>query len=120
MRKRFGCQKKQRSLLTSHGTDRQDRYTKDNKLIEDVTTRSPELVLVDQSELFLEKPPLAPYVPFNVSVDASTEIADDELFHFEAEVQPIIEVLVDHTIDLSVLEVVHEREISNIRRRMDV
>ncbi|KAI9587271.1 hypothetical protein GQX74_003118 [Glossina fuscipes] len=120
LRKRLGCQKKQKNFLTSHGTDRQRHNTKDNKLIEEITTRSPEIVLVDQSELFLEKPPLAPYVPFNVSVDASTEIADDELFHFEAEVQPIIEVLVDHTIDLSVIEVAHEKEISTIRRKMDV
>uniref|UniRef100_A0A1A9WCU9 Radial spoke head protein 3 n=1 Tax=Glossina brevipalpis TaxID=37001 RepID=A0A1A9WCU9_9MUSC len=117
LRKRFGCQRKQKTLGAAQAASNQHRYTQNNKFIED---RTPEPVLVHQSELFLEKPPLAPYVPFNVSADASTEIAEDELFHFEAEVQPIIEVLVDHTIDLSVVEVAHEREISTIRRRMDV
>lgn len=79
--------------------------------------RPPEFSVDTQTDLFLEKPPEPPYIPSKVGVDAATEIADGELFHFDAEAQPIIDILVDACIEQSMLEVAHEQEIAELRRK---
>lgn len=76
-----------------------------------------EFSVETQTDLFLERPPTPPYIPAKIGIDAATEIGEGELFHFEAEAQPIIDVLVDNTLELSLLEVAHEKEIAWIRKR---
>lgn len=90
-----------------------------DKYLEDVAVRPFDLNVQTQTDLFLEIPPIPPYIPSKSGKDASTEIPDGDLFHFEAEAQPIIDVLVDSTIELSILEVTHEREIACIRKRQN-
>lgn len=49
--------------------------------------------------------------------DVGTEILEGELFDFDAEVQPIIEVLVGRTIEQALIEVLHEEEIAEMKRQ---
>ncbi|XP_017844543.1 radial spoke head protein 3 homolog A isoform X1 [Drosophila busckii] len=89
------------------------------KYLEKLVQRPPEFTVDTQTDLFLEKPPTPPYVPAKVGVDASTEIGEGELFHFDAEAQPIIDVLVDACIEQSILEVAHEMELDALRRKQE-
>ncbi|KAH8242110.1 hypothetical protein KR026_003501 [Drosophila bipectinata] len=89
------------------------------KYLEKLVQRPPEFNVDTQTDLFLEKPPTPPFVPAKVGVDASTEIGDGELFHFDAEAQPIIDVLVDACIEQSMLEVAHEMELASLRRKQE-
>ncbi|EDV90467.1 GH17973 [Drosophila grimshawi] len=90
------------------------------KYLEKLVQRPPEYSVDTQTDLFLEKPPTPPYVPAKVGVDVGTEIGDDELFHFDAEAQPIIDVMVDACIEQSMLEVAHEMELDTLRRKQEL
>ncbi|KAH8305195.1 hypothetical protein KR018_000544 [Drosophila ironensis] len=89
------------------------------KYLEKLVQRPPEFNVDTQTDLFLEKPPTPPFVPAKVGVDVGTEIGDGELFHFDAEAQPIIDVLVDACIEQSMLEVAHEMELASLRRKQE-
>ncbi|XP_016956288.1 uncharacterized protein LOC108028814 isoform X2 [Drosophila biarmipes] len=89
------------------------------KYLEKLVQRPPEFSIDTQTDLFLEKPPTPPFVPAKVGVDVGTEIGEGELFHFDAEAQPIIDVLVDACIEQSMLEVAHEMELANLRRKQE-
>jgi len=89
------------------------------KYLEKLVQRPPEFTIDTQTDLFLEKPPTPPFIPAKVGVDVATEIGEGELFHFDAEAQPIIDVLVDACIEQSMLEVAHEMELSSLRRKQE-
>ncbi|XP_023032958.1 radial spoke head protein 3 homolog A isoform X2 [Drosophila willistoni] len=89
------------------------------KYLEKLVQRPPEFSVDTQTDLYLEKPPTPPFIPAKVGIDVGTEIADGELFHFDAEAQPIIDVLVDACIEQSMLEVAHEMELDSLRRKQE-
>ncbi|XP_026833512.1 uncharacterized protein LOC6544846 isoform X1 [Drosophila erecta] len=89
------------------------------KYLEKLMQRPPEFSIDTQTDLFLEKPPTPPFIPAKVGVDVGTEIGEGELFHFDAEAQPIIDVLVDACIEQSMLEVAHEMELASLRRKQE-
>ncbi|XP_055607601.1 radial spoke head protein 3 homolog A isoform X2 [Uranotaenia lowii] len=70
-----------------------------------------------QTDQFLYRPPTPPYVPQKVGSDVATQILEGDLFDFDTEVQPIIEVLVGRTIEQALVEVLHEEEIAEIKRQ---
>lgn len=52
-----------------------------------------------------------------VGIDVSTEILEGDLFDFDSEVQPILEVLVGRTLQQALTEVMHEEEIADLREQ---
>ncbi|XP_061398904.1 uncharacterized protein LOC133334606 [Musca vetustissima] len=119
LRKKNVSQRNQRNVLGTPPpvTGRRHEDVQTDKYLEELVARPPELSVETQTDLFLEKPPTPPYVPAKVGVDVATEICDGELFQFDEEAQPIIDALVDSTMELSILEVAHEREIQHIRNK---
>ncbi|XP_059225269.1 radial spoke head protein 3 homolog A [Stomoxys calcitrans] len=119
LRKRNISQRNQRNVLGTPPpvTGRRHEDVQTDKYLEHLVSRPPEFSVETQTDLFLEKPPTPPYVPAKVGVDVSTEICEGELFQFDVEAQPIIDTLVDSIMEMSVLEVAHEREIESIREK---
>ena len=72
-----------------------------------------------QTDPFLERPPTPLYMPAKLGTDASTEICEGELFDFDAEVVPLLEVLIGKTLEMSMLEVLEEEELRALRERQD-
>ncbi|KFB44519.1 AGAP005880-PA-like protein [Anopheles sinensis] len=87
------------------------------KYLEELFLHPPELDAGCQTDLFLHRPPSPPFVPAKTGCDASTEILDGELFDFDTEVQPIIEVLVSRTLEQALVEVLHEEEIAEMKEQ---
>ncbi|XP_062544478.1 radial spoke head protein 3 homolog B isoform X1 [Armigeres subalbatus] len=87
------------------------------KYLEEIFIRPPEIDAGCQTDLFLHRPPSPPYVPQKIGHDVGTEILDGELFDFDTEVQPIVEVLVGRTIEQALIEVLHEEEIAEMKRQ---
>lgn len=87
------------------------------KYLEELFVRPPEIDAGCQTDLFLHRPPSPPFVPQKIGRDVGTEILDGELFDFDTEVQPIIEVLVGRTIEQALIEVLHEEEIAEMKRQ---
>lgn len=88
-----------------------------------------ELIPADPDDLIYEKgwydphlprPVSPPYVKATSLLDASTQIEPDDLFDFDDEVRPVLEVFVGVTVEQALLEVDEEEELFKMReqRRM--
>eukprot|EP00903_Cladosiphon_okamuranus_P018089 g16647.t1 len=87
------------------------------EFLEELTDRPVEMSIETQTEAFMDRPPSPLFVPAKSGVDADTQVVVGELFEFDLEVEPILEVLVGKTLELSVLELMEEEELAVIRRR---
>ncbi|XP_051952422.1 radial spoke head protein 3 homolog [Xyrauchen texanus] len=68
-----------------------------------------------QTDMFLEKPATPLFIPAKTGQDAATQIEEGELFDFDVEVQPVLQVLVGKTIEQALLEVEEEEELASLR-----
>uniref|UniRef100_A0A1A9WCV0 Radial spoke head protein 3 n=1 Tax=Glossina brevipalpis TaxID=37001 RepID=A0A1A9WCV0_9MUSC len=121
LRKNLTCHKNLRNVLGTpppvHG--RRHEIMQTDQYLEELISRPPVYDAETQTDLFLEKPTEPLYTPSKIGVDVGTEIGEGELFHFDAEAQPIIEVMIDGIIEMTMLELAHEHEIETIRKRQD-
>lgn len=83
--------------------------------LEEITDRVEEADRQTQTDAFLDRPATPLFIPAKTGVDASTQIMDGDLFDFDLEVKPIIEVLVGKTVEQALLEVMEEEELANLR-----
>ena len=74
-----------------------------------------------QTDAALNRPPAPLFVPAPSGVDAVTQIlpGDPDLFDFDFEVGPLVDVLVGRTLEQSLAEVAQERELAAIRARRE-
>ncbi|KAM6954087.1 radial spoke head protein 3 homolog [Aplochiton taeniatus] len=68
-----------------------------------------------QTDAFLDKPVTPLFIPAKSGKDVATQIEDGELFDFDMEVRPVLEVLVGKTVEQSLLEVMEEEELASLR-----
>eukprot|EP00904_Undaria_pinnatifida_P008758 jgi/Undpi1/5011/HiC_scaffold_19.g08363.m1 len=87
------------------------------EFLEELTDRPVEVSIDTQTEAFMDRPPSPLFVPAKSGVDVDTQVLVGELFNFDIEVEPILEVLVGKTLELSVLELMEEEELAVIERR---
>jgi len=73
-----------------------------------------------QTDTFAPLPAEKPYIPAKRGIDASTQMTEeDQPFHFDRDVAPLLEVLVGKTIEQSLLEVEQEEEIQSISQDLE-
>ena len=63
----------------------------------------------------MARPPTPPYIPKKTGIDKITQIEDYDLFDYDREVQPILNVLLSKTVEQALLEVEEETELDQIR-----
>jgi radial spoke head protein 3 len=85
--------------------------------LEELSDRVEEVDVDVQTDEFLDRPPSPLFIPAKTGVDVSTQIYDGDLFDFNIEVKPILEVLVGKTIEQSLLEVMEEEELADLRKQ---
>jgi radial spoke head protein 3 len=85
--------------------------------LEELDVKVPEAMAATQTDAFLDRAPTPIFVPQKSGIDAATQVYDGELFDFEFEVQPLLEVLVGKTIEQALIEVHEEEELKALRRR---
>uniref|UniRef100_A0A8C2YJR1 Radial spoke head 3 n=1 Tax=Chinchilla lanigera TaxID=34839 RepID=A0A8C2YJR1_CHILA len=83
--------------------------------LEEISDRVIEVDMECQTDAFLDRPPTPLFIPAKTSKDMATEILEGELFDFDLEVKPMLEVLVGKTIEQSLLEVMEEEELANLQ-----
>lgn len=69
-----------------------------------------------QTDVFQPRPPTPKYVPKKTGMDRDTQIEDWDLFDYDREVQPILNVLLTKTVEQALLEVEEDTELANIRK----
>lgn len=85
--------------------------------LEELIEKPDESEVATQTDYFLEKPVLPNYYTSKVGRDACTQIEPGELFDYDTEVQPILEVLVGKTVEQALIEVLEEEEIAALKEQ---
>lgn len=67
-----------------------------------------------QTDEFLPEPPPEQYQPQKTGVDVTTQVEDEDLFIFDYEVEPILDVLINKTLEQSMMEVEEEYELERM------
>lgn len=99
--------------------ERKDMDVQTETYLEELTDKVPETEVETQTDPFMDRPSLPLFMPFKTGVDAETQVEVDELFDFDAEVEPILEVLVGKTLEHAMMEVLEEEELAAIRAHQD-
>ncbi|TMW57853.1 hypothetical protein Poli38472_013327 [Pythium oligandrum] len=88
--------------------------------LEELTDRNPEVDVDTQTDALLDLHPPVSFVPMPSGIDVATQIENGDLFDFDLEVEPILEVLVGKTLEIGMLEVLEENEMREIRHRQEI
>lgn len=87
--------------------------------LEELTERTVEFEAETQTDFLLDRPPSPLFMPAKIGVDIDTQIEDGDLFDFDMEVEPVLEVLVGKTLEQSMMEVLEEEELESLRRHQE-
>ncbi|XP_046555712.1 LOW QUALITY PROTEIN: radial spoke head protein 3 homolog B-like [Haliotis rubra] len=112
-RKRAKDQLRPRSPEAVEGRKHMDVQTE--LYLEELSDRVEEADVECQTDAFLDRPPSPLFIPAKTGVDIATQILDGDLFDFDVEARPILEVLVGKTVEQALLEVMEEEELANLR-----
>eukprot|EP01006_Ploeotia_vitrea_P015046 TRINITY_DN41649_c0_g2_i1.p1 TRINITY_DN41649_c0_g2~~TRINITY_DN41649_c0_g2_i1.p1 ORF type:complete len:329 (-),score=64.47 TRINITY_DN41649_c0_g2_i1:133-1119(-) len=85
--------------------------------LEELTDKVEENTVDTQTDPMMDRPPTPLYVPFKTGRDTETQIEPGDLFDFEQEVEPLLEVMVGKTLEQAMLEVQQEEELENMRQQ---
>ncbi|XP_055982288.1 radial spoke head protein 3 homolog [Sorex fumeus] len=83
--------------------------------LEEIADRMIEVDMECQTDAFLDRPPTPLFIPAKTGKDVATQILEGELFDFDIEVRPMLEVLVGKTIEQALLEVMEEEELAALQ-----
>merc|ERR1712093_350790 len=87
--------------------------------LEEVSDKVPEHEVETQTDEFLDRPASPLFIPMKTGVDKDTQILEGDLFDFELEVEPILDVLVGKTLEQSMMEVMEEEELAELRAHQE-
>ena len=87
--------------------------------LEELTDKPADQDAETQTQAFMDRPISPLFVASKTGRDVHTQIEIGDLFDFDLEVEPILEVLVGKTIHISMLELMQEEELDAIRREQE-
>lgn len=87
--------------------------------LEELTERTVEFEAETQTDFVLDRPPSPLFMPAKIGVDIDTQIEEGELFDFDVECEPVLEVLVGKTLEQSMMEVLEEEELASLQRHQE-
>lgn len=87
--------------------------------LEELTDKAIEVDQETQTQAFMDRPASPLFIATKTGKDTSTQIDNGDLFDFDLEVEPLLEVLVGKTIHVSMLELMQEEELEAIRREQE-
>ncbi|NWW34201.1 RSPH3 protein, partial [Panurus biarmicus] len=90
---------------------REHIYVQTELYLEEISDRVIEVDGECQTDEFLDRPPTPLFIPPKTGKDVATQIEEGELFDFDIEVKPILEVLVGKTVEQALLEFMEEEEL---------
>ncbi|XP_029656123.2 LOW QUALITY PROTEIN: radial spoke head protein 3 homolog [Octopus sinensis] len=85
--------------------------------LEELSERVEEIEAEIQTDTFIDRPKTPLFIPAKTGLDVTTQIYEGDLFDFDIEVVPILEVIVGKTIEQSLLEIMEEEELANLREQ---
>lgn len=86
------------------------------EFLEELSDKAVEVDAETQTQPFMDRPMSPLFVRSKTGTDMTTQIEHGDLFDFDLEVAPILDVLVGKTIHVSMLELMQAEELEAIRR----
>ncbi|KAL3163290.1 hypothetical protein ABBQ32_009684 [Trebouxia sp. C0010 RCD-2024] len=83
--------------------------------LEQLTDSVAEAEMSTQTDPFKDRPSTPLFIPAKAGLDATTQIDAGDLFDFDFEVEPLLEVLVGKCLEQGLMEVVEEEELAAMR-----
>lgn len=87
--------------------------------LEELTDRPIEQDAETQTQTIMDRPASPLFVRAKIGFDVYTQIENGDLFDFNSEVEPILEVLVGKTLHVAMLEIMQEEELEAIRLQQE-
>ncbi|EFJ29937.1 flagellar radial spoke protein 3 [Selaginella moellendorffii] len=87
--------------------------------LEELVDRIPEYDIDTQTDPFLDRPATPLFIPQKPGPDIGTQIEEGDLFNFDEEVEPMLEVLVGRTVEQAWMEVTEERQLAELHKHQD-
>jgi len=87
--------------------------------LEELTERTVEFEAETQTDFLLDRPPSPLFLPAKIGLDIDTQIEEGDLFDFDVEVEPVLEVLTGKTLEQSMMEVLEEEELDSLQRHQE-
>lgn len=87
-----------------------------DKYLEELTERTVEFEAGTQTDFILVRPSSPLFMPTKIGVDIETQIEEGELFDFDVECEPLLDILLNKTLEQSILEVEEEAELDALRQ----
>ena len=86
--------------------------------VETISEKNPENNVEIQTDFYIDRPMNRLFNPKKYGVDTATEMAVGDLFDFDEEVEPLLQVLVYKTLEASRMEVLEEEELEIMKRQL--
>ncbi|KAL3131855.1 hypothetical protein ABBQ38_007568 [Trebouxia sp. C0009 RCD-2024] len=83
--------------------------------LEQLTDSVAEAEMSTQTDPFKDRPSTPLFIPAKAGLDATTQIEAGDLFDFDFEVEPLLEVLVGKCLEQGLMEVMEEEELAAMR-----
>lgn len=99
--------------------EREDKAVETDEFVETLTDKPPFYEKEVQTEFNIEKPALRHYLPVKTGLSKETQIWDGDLFDFDYEVEPILQVLLGKTLEHSRMEVLEEEELRVMKQQQE-
>jgi len=87
--------------------------------VEELTDKAPSYEIGCQTEIKIDRPNPVMRMAVKRGVDKKTLVEDNELFLFDDEVEPILQVLCGKTLEVSRMEVLEEEELREMREQQE-
>eukprot|EP01083_Nonionella_stella_P013075 36894_1 len=88
--------------------------------LEEITERPAERSVESQTDALKDRPISPMFMPKLSGPSKATQIEAGDLFDFDEEVKPILEVLIGKTLDQALMEVLEEEELAEIHRHQEL
>eukprot|EP01037_Dinobryon_pediforme_P018228 gene18228-18482_t len=90
-----------------------------DEFIEEIADRPLEHDAETQTLPYMDRPASPLFIRAKIGIDITTQIEEGDLFDFDLEVEPILELLVGKTLHVSMLELMQEEELEAIRLQQE-
>eukprot|EP01029_Cantina_marsupialis_P028344 TRINITY_DN776030_c0_g1_i1.p1 TRINITY_DN776030_c0_g1~~TRINITY_DN776030_c0_g1_i1.p1 ORF type:complete len:368 (-),score=129.97 TRINITY_DN776030_c0_g1_i1:161-1237(-) len=98
---------------------RQHMDVQTDKYLEELTDKVEENDEGTQTEDFMDRPPTPRFIPQKSGSDQGTQILPGDLFDFDMEVEPMLEVIVGRTLEKAALEILEEDDLKRIEEHKE-
>eukprot|EP00929_Paragymnodinium_shiwhaense_P123960 TRINITY_DN985_c0_g3_i1.p1 TRINITY_DN985_c0_g3~~TRINITY_DN985_c0_g3_i1.p1 ORF type:complete len:478 (-),score=175.73 TRINITY_DN985_c0_g3_i1:135-1568(-) len=112
-------QTKKRPITPEATAGRKHMDMQTDSYLEELTERAVEFEAETQTDFLLDRPPSPLFMPAKIGVDVDTQIEEGELFDFDNEVEPVLEVLVGKSLEQGMMEVLEEAELDSLRQHQE-